>query len=71
MWRLRQRSSAKALLLGRPVLLAYALIFMGMVAAFVKLYEEPVLSRRYGAQYEEYRRAVPAWWPRCARSARR
>ena len=54
----------QGLLLGRSVLLAYALIFMGIVAAFVKLYEEPVLTRRFGAQYEEYRRAVPAWWPR-------
>ena len=58
-------------MLGRPVLLAYALVFMGTVAAFVKLYEEPVLSRRYGAQYEEYRRAVPAWWPRLRRPAQR
>lgn len=61
----------QALLLGRPVLLAYALVFMGTVAAFVKLYEEPVLSRRYGAQYDEYRRAVPAWRPRLRCSVQR
>lgn len=54
----------QALLLGQPILLPYTLIFLAVVAAFVKLYEEPVLSRRYGPQYEEYRRAVPAWWPR-------
>ncbi len=54
----------QALLLGQPILLPYALIFLAVVAAFVKLYEEPVLSRRYGAQYDEYRRAVPAWRPR-------
>jgi protein-S-isoprenylcysteine O-methyltransferase Ste14 len=53
----------QALLLGRPVLLAYGLVFMGTVAAFVKWYEEPVLSRRFGAEYDEYRRAVPAWRP--------
>ena len=29
-----------------------------------RLYEEPTLADRYGARYEEYRRAVPAWWPR-------
>ncbi|MGH3091786.1 MAG: isoprenylcysteine carboxyl methyltransferase, partial [Gaiellaceae bacterium] len=29
-------------------------------------YEEPVLARRFGRQYEAYRRAVPAWWPRRA-----
>ena len=54
----------QALLLGRPILLAYALGFMAVVASFVKLYEEPVLSERFGSEYEEYRRAVPAWRPR-------
>ena len=54
----------QALLLGRPVLLLYALAFMAVVAAFVHFYEEPVLSARYGEQYDEYRRAVPAWRPR-------
>jgi protein-S-isoprenylcysteine O-methyltransferase Ste14 len=54
----------QALLLGRPILLAYALVFMAVVAAFVKLYEEPTLSRRFGREYEQYRRAVPAWRPR-------
>jgi protein-S-isoprenylcysteine O-methyltransferase Ste14 len=34
------------------------------VAAFVRFYEEPTLTRRFGADYEAYRRAVPAWWPR-------
>jgi protein-S-isoprenylcysteine O-methyltransferase Ste14 len=24
----------------------------------------PTLTRRFGADYEAYRRAVPAWWPR-------
>ena len=54
----------QALLLGRPVLLLYALAFMAAVASFVHFYEEPVLSARYGEQYDDYRRAVPAWWPR-------
>jgi protein-S-isoprenylcysteine O-methyltransferase Ste14 len=57
----------QALVLGRPVLLLYALLFLAAVAAFVRLYEEPVLGRRFGEQYEEYRRAVPAWWPRLRR----
>jgi protein-S-isoprenylcysteine O-methyltransferase Ste14 len=39
-------------------------VFFGAVAAFVHWYEEPTLVRRYGAQYEAYRRAVPGWWPR-------
>jgi protein-S-isoprenylcysteine O-methyltransferase Ste14 len=54
----------QALLLGRPLLLAYAALFVAATAAFVKGYEEPTLSERFGAQYERYRRAVPGWWPR-------
>ena len=54
----------QAALLGRPALLLYALAFMAVVAAFVHGYEQPVLSERYGIEYEEYRRNVPAWWPR-------
>jgi protein-S-isoprenylcysteine O-methyltransferase Ste14 len=54
----------QALLLGRPVLLAYAGLVAVLVVSFVRLYEEPVLHRQFGAQYEAYRRAVPGWWPR-------
>ena len=54
----------QALLMGQPGLLLYAAAFGVTVAAFVHGYEEPVLSRRYGAQYDAYRRAVPAWRPR-------
>jgi protein-S-isoprenylcysteine O-methyltransferase Ste14 len=52
------------LLLGRPVLLAYALLFAATVFAFVRGYEEPTLAARYGEQYERYRAEVPGWWPR-------
>ena len=54
----------QALALGQPVLLLYAGAFAAAVAAFVHWYEEPTLSRQFGRQYEAYRRAVPAWWPR-------
>jgi protein-S-isoprenylcysteine O-methyltransferase Ste14 len=54
----------QAAILGRPILLLYALAFGAAVAAFVHFYEEPTLARRFGAEYDEYRRAVPAWWPR-------
>jgi protein-S-isoprenylcysteine O-methyltransferase Ste14 len=54
----------QALLLGRGVLLLYAVVFVAVVVAFVRVYEEPTLARRYGAEYEAYRRAVPGWWPR-------
>jgi protein-S-isoprenylcysteine O-methyltransferase Ste14 len=54
----------QAAILGRAVLLAYAAILWGIVASFVRLYEEPTLSERYGEQYAVYRRAVRGWWPR-------
>ena len=54
----------QALLLGRLALLLYAVVVWLIAAAFVCFYEEPTLTRRFGADYEAYRRAVPAWWPR-------
>jgi protein-S-isoprenylcysteine O-methyltransferase Ste14 len=54
----------QALLLGQLGLLLYAGAAWLVVAAFVRWYEEPTLTRRFGADYEAYRRAVPAWWPR-------
>jgi protein-S-isoprenylcysteine O-methyltransferase Ste14 len=54
----------QTLLLGRLWLLAYAALFCLVVATFVRLYEEPALTLRFGAEYEAYRRAVPGWWPR-------
>jgi protein-S-isoprenylcysteine O-methyltransferase Ste14 len=53
----------QALLLGRLCLLLYAAAFWIITAAFVRWYEEPTLTRRFGADYEAYRCAVPAWWP--------
>ncbi len=54
----------QALLLGRLGLLLYAAAAWLAAAAFVRFYEEPTLVRRFGANYEAYRHAVPAWWPR-------
>lgn len=54
----------QALLLGQLSLLLYAAIALAITMAFVRLYEEPTLSRQFGADYEAYRRAVPGWWPR-------
>jgi protein-S-isoprenylcysteine O-methyltransferase Ste14 len=54
----------QALILGRPGLLLYALAFGLVVATFVRFYEEPTLARRFGAEYDDYRREVPGWWPR-------
>ena len=54
----------QALLLGQLALLLYAGVFVLVVAAFVRGYEEPTLQARYGEEYERYRAAVPGWWPR-------
>jgi len=54
----------QALLLGRPGLLLYAAAFLLVVWSFVRFYEEPALTRQFGAEYEAYLRAVPGWWPR-------
>ena len=54
----------EALLFGRLSLLVYAAVGWAGAAAFVRWYEEPALARRFGAEYDTYRRAVPAWWPR-------
>jgi len=54
----------QAMLLGQPVLVVWAALVTAAVASFVLLYEEPTLSRRYGAEYDEYREAVPRWLPR-------
>jgi protein-S-isoprenylcysteine O-methyltransferase Ste14 len=54
----------QALVFGQPALLLYAVAVCAAVVSFVHWYEEPVLSRRFGREYEAYRSAVPAWRPR-------
>jgi len=54
----------QALLLGSAALLRYALVVAAGFHLFVLLHEEPSLSRRFGAEYEAYRRAVRRWIPR-------
>jgi protein-S-isoprenylcysteine O-methyltransferase Ste14 len=54
----------QALLLGQLSLFAYAAGVAATMAAFVRAYEEPVLSRQFGREYDNYRRLVPGWWPR-------
>jgi protein-S-isoprenylcysteine O-methyltransferase Ste14 len=45
-------------------LLIYLVIVFAAFHAFVTLYEEPHLRRRFGAAYEEYLKRVPRWLPR-------
>lgn len=54
----------QALLFSSWTLLAYGIVGAIVMGSFVRLYEEPTLARRYGAEYETYRRNVPGWLPR-------
>jgi protein-S-isoprenylcysteine O-methyltransferase Ste14 len=54
----------QALLLGQPGLLVYAALVAAAVTTFVYGYEQPTLAEQFGAEYDAYRRAVPAWLPR-------
>ncbi len=38
--------------------------FFACTALFVIIYEEPMLRRKFGAEYEVYCRQVPRWFPR-------
>ena len=54
----------QALIFSSWAVFIYGLIAAAAMISFVKFYEEPTLARRYGAQYQAYRRAVPGWLPR-------
>jgi protein-S-isoprenylcysteine O-methyltransferase Ste14 len=54
----------QGLLFGQLGPLVYAVILWAAAAIVVRWHEEPVLARRFGSDYDVYRRAVPAWWPR-------
>ena len=59
-----------AILIGEVVLfeswwlLLYAAVIWLAFNTFVLAFEEPALRARFGASYDEYRRAVPRWIPR-------
>jgi len=54
----------QVLLFGSRGLLVYAVVAWCVGAAAVRFYEEPTLARKFGAGYQDYRRAVRAWVPR-------
>lgn len=56
--------TGQVLLFGSLGLLEYTAIAWCIGAAAVRFYEEPTLARKFGDEYQEYRRAVPAWLPR-------
>jgi protein-S-isoprenylcysteine O-methyltransferase Ste14 len=54
----------EAALFGAPALATWAALFFLMNAVWFPLVEEPALVRRFGRDYDEYRRHVPRWLPR-------
>ena len=58
----------EALLFGSPALALFAAAVCAAFHAFVVLYEEPSLRRRFGEAYQRYCRVVPRWLPRPGRS---
>jgi len=56
--------TGQSLLFGSRGLAEYTAVAWCVGAAVVRFYEEPVLTRKFGAEYQAYRRAVPAWMPR-------
>ena len=56
--------AGQALLFRSAGVVAWLVVFLVAVVAFVKGYEEPRLAEQFGESYERYRRAVPGWWPR-------
>jgi protein-S-isoprenylcysteine O-methyltransferase Ste14 len=57
----------EGLLLGQPILLVGAAAYVLALAGLVRFHEERVMRERFGAEYDEYRRRVPAWVPRLSR----
>jgi protein-S-isoprenylcysteine O-methyltransferase Ste14 len=56
----------EALLLGSLAILVFFGGFAVVNAIYIPALEEPALRRRFGVEYERYRRVVPRWIPRGA-----
>jgi protein-S-isoprenylcysteine O-methyltransferase Ste14 len=53
----------QALLLGREILYAWAVVAWVIFELSLVTWEEPGLRRRFGASYDDYRRRVHRWVP--------
>ena len=53
-----------ALALGLSGLIVLLVPAAVVVHVYVVIHEEPILARRFGPQFEDYRRRVPRWIPR-------
>jgi protein-S-isoprenylcysteine O-methyltransferase Ste14 len=53
-----------AIALASPWLFGWFALFFTLTLIAIRVKEEPHLSERYGAEYDEYRQNVPRWIPR-------
>jgi protein-S-isoprenylcysteine O-methyltransferase Ste14 len=53
-----------ALFYRAPVLLGYLALFLVITHLFVVVYEEPILRRTFGREYDAYCQETSRWWPR-------
>lgn len=60
----------QALLLGREILYAWAVVAWVIFELSLVTWEEPQLRRRFGESYDDYRRRVRRWLPTRPRSPR-
>lgn len=56
-----------ALFYGSAPLFSYTVLFSLITHLFVRWYEEPILRRTFGEEYEVYCRQVRRWQPRLSR----
>jgi protein-S-isoprenylcysteine O-methyltransferase Ste14 len=61
----------QALVLGREILFGWAALAAILFQLFVVLHEEPELRKRFGPEYDDYRRRTGRWLPRLSRSTSR
>jgi len=54
----------EALVLRSGAVLNWAALFFAINATYIPLLEEPLLERRFGNEYSEYKAHVPRWLPR-------
>lgn len=62
--------AGEALVFGSWTIAAWAASLAVAFHLRVRRYEEPVLRQTFGAEFDEYCRAVPRWLPRLRRAAR-
>jgi protein-S-isoprenylcysteine O-methyltransferase Ste14 len=63
-WSVASVLLGEALVFHSLALTELAVAFFAGTNLFVLFYEEPVLRRKFGAEYDDYCRRVPRWLPR-------